>query len=68
MCTNAAVVKKMLSEAYSDAQVVLEVATGEEYAVAVNKDNPELTKAINGAIKKLQDDGTVEKLAAKWLG
>ena len=68
VCTNAAVVKKMLSEAYSDAQVVLEVATGEEYAVAVNKDNPELTKAINGAIKKLQDDGTVEKLAAKWLG
>ena len=68
VCTNAAVVKKMLSEAYSDAQVVLEVATGEEYAVAVNKDNPELTKAINEAIKKLQDDGTVEKLAAKWLG
>ena len=68
VCTNAAVVKKMLSEAYSDAQVVLEVAAGEEYAVAVNKDNPELTKAINEAIKKLQDDGTVEKLAAKWLG
>ena len=68
VCTNAAVVKKMLSEAYSDAQVVIEVATGEEYAVAVNKDNPELTKAINEAIKKLQDDGTVEKLAAKWLG
>ena len=68
VCTNGAVVKKMLSEAYSDAQVVLEVATGEEYAVAVNKDNPELTKAINEAIKKLQDDGTVEKLAAKWLG
>ena len=68
VCTNAAVVKKMLSEAYSAAQVVLEVATGEEYAVAVNKDNPELTKAINEAIKKLQDDGTVEKLAAKWLG
>ena len=39
VCTNAAVVKKMLSEAYSDAQVVIEVATGEEYAVAVNKDN-----------------------------
>ena len=37
-------------------------------SVAVNKDNPELTKAINEAIKKLQDDGTVEKLAAKWLG
>ena len=34
----------------------------------MNKDNPELTKAINEAIKKLQDDGTVEKLAAKWLG
>ena len=66
--TDSFVVKKMLSEAYSDAQVVLEVATGEEYAVAVNKDNPELTKAINEAIKKLQDDGTVEKLAAKWLG
>lgn len=68
VCTNAAVVKKMLADAYSDAQVVMSVATGEEYAIAVSKDNPELTKAINEAIKKLTDNGTVEQLASKWLG
>lgn len=68
VCTNSAVVKKMLADAYSDAQVVMQVATGEEYAIAVSKDNPELTKAINEAIKKLNDNGTVEQLASKWLG
>ena len=68
VCTNSAVVKKMLADAYSDAQVVMQVATGEEYAIAVSKDNPELTKAINDAIKKLNDNGTVEQLASKWLG
>ena len=38
------------------------------YAVAVPKDNPELLKAINAAIKTLQENGTIDDLTARFLG
>ena len=65
--TNKAVVEKML-EAYTEAEIVKSVATGEEYAIVVAKDNPQLTAAINEAIAKLEADGTIEELKAKNLG
>ena len=68
VCTNYAVVKKMLANAYSDAEIVLPIATGEEYAIAVSKDNPELLKAVNASIEKLKQDGTIDELTNKWLG
>lgn len=68
VCTNAAVVKNMLSTAYTNAEVIMSVATGEEYAVAVSKDNQDLTKAIDNAIKKLTDNGKIEEMTNKWLG
>ena len=68
VCTNYAVVQKMISTSYSDAEVVLPIATGEEYAIAVSKDNPELLKAVNSAIEKLKSDGTIDDLTNKWLG
>ena len=67
VCTNKAVVERMLANAYTDAQVVKSIATGEEYAVAVNKDNTALTDAINKALKELQDDGTIDNLIAKYM-
>lgn len=66
VCTNYAVVNKMVSEAYDDAEIIFEVATGEEYAIAVSKDNPELLAAVNEAIQKLEDNGTIDELKAKW--
>ena len=68
VCTNKAVVEKMLSQAYTDAHVVLNIATGEDYAIVSSKDNPELTKAINEAIAKLEANGTIEALIAEYLG
>lgn len=67
VCTNLAVVNKMLKDAYSDARVVLEVATGEEYAAVVSKDNPELTKKLNEALAKLEENGTIQELTNKWF-
>lgn len=64
--TNKAVVESML-EAYSDAKVLKSVATGEDYAIAVSKDNPELTAAINNALAELKSDGTLDKLQNEYL-
>lgn len=67
VCTNLAVVNRMIETAYTDAQIVIEVATGEEYAAVVSQDNPELTKQINEALKTLQENGTIEELTNKWF-
>ncbi|MBP3867191.1 MAG: amino acid ABC transporter substrate-binding protein [Eggerthellaceae bacterium] len=67
VCTNAAVVNKMLAEAYQDAVVVKSIATGEEYAMVVAKDNPALTKALNEAIAELEADGTLQRLIETWM-
>ena len=66
--TNKAVGKQMVADAYTDAQVVKEIATGEEYACAVSKDNDALLSAVNDAIKQLQDDGKLDALVKKYLG
>lgn len=67
VCTNLAVVKRMIETAYTDATIVVEVATGEEYAAVVAQDNPELTAAINEALAELESNGTIEELKAKWF-
>ena len=67
VCTNAAVVAKMLSDAYQDAQIVKPIATGEEYAVVISKDNPALTEAVNKALAELQADGTIDRLIQQYL-
>ena len=66
--TNKAVGNQMVADAYKEAQVIKEIATGEEYAAAVSKDNPALLDALNDAIKALQDDGTLDNLVKQHLG
>ncbi|WP_042347082.1 transporter substrate-binding domain-containing protein [Bacillus massiliigorillae] len=44
------------------------VLKNENIAIAVNKDNPALLKAINKAIKSMVEDGTYEKISKKWFG
>ena len=67
VCTNKAVVERMLANAYADAQVVKSIATGEEYAVAVAQENKALTAAINKTLEELQADGTIDDLVAKYM-
>lgn len=67
VCTNYAVVKKMIADAYQDATIVKSVATGEEYAIVVSQDNPQLTAAINAALAKLTEDGTIDALVEQYM-
>ena len=47
---------------------MLTSATGEEYAICVNKDNEALLTAINDALATLQEDGTIDELIAANMG
>jgi polar amino acid transport system substrate-binding protein len=42
--------------------------TGEQLGVAIKKDNTAMTEAINATLKRLTDDGTIDKLKTTWFG
>lgn len=48
-------------------QVVEQVETGEEYAIAVAKDNPELLAAFNEALAEIFEDGTYAEIFKKYF-
>lgn len=56
-----------VKNAYTDCEVITTIPTGEQYAMAVSKDNPELTAALNRALQAVRDNGTYADLEAKWL-
>ena len=47
-------------------KMVGEILTEEYYGIVLRKDDTELLKKINAALRELLQDGTVEKLHAKW--
>lgn len=57
-----------VKNSYTDAEVVQQIPTGEQYAIAVSKDNPALTKALNDALKSLKSNGKYDELYRKWFG
>ena len=67
VCTNAAVVASMVKVSYTDAAIVANYATGEEYGIAVAKSNEALLAAFNKALSELETEGTLEKISNKWL-
>lgn len=48
---------KILDTSYAD----------EDYAICFSKDNEELLNKVNDALKKLKDDGTIDKIVAKYI-
>lgn len=67
IAVDAPVANYYVKTAYSDCQVIKEIPTGEQYAIAVSKDNPQLTAALNKALQTLKDNGSYDQLATKWL-
>ena len=66
--THDAVVNQMISATYKDAVVVKTIATGEEYAIAISKDNEALLEAVDKALNELIEDGTVASIVDKYIG
>jgi len=48
-------------------EVVEQVETGEEYAIAVSKDNPGLKEAINAALEEMFADGSYAEIYKKYF-
>ena len=39
----------------------------EDYAAAIQKGNTDLLNAVNGALKELKEDGTIQKILDKYI-
>ena len=65
---DAPVAEAHIKGEYSDMAILETIATGEQYGIAVNKENTALTEAINGALSDMMADGTMDKLITSELG
>ncbi|MDR2196984.1 MAG: ABC transporter substrate-binding protein [Coriobacteriales bacterium] len=52
---------------YTDCEIIEVIPTGEQYGIAVSKDNPALLDAINTSLQKLIADGTYATLFSKYF-
>lgn len=58
---------KTFVEQTAGLKILDESFTDEEYAIAVKKGNTELLEKINGALKTLDDNGTLDDIVAKYI-
>lgn len=66
----AAVLDKPVAETYSEdnpVKVVAELITGEEYGIAVGKNNQALQEEINEGLAKVIENGTMDELIEKYF-
>ena len=68
MVIDLPVASNLISTSYSDLTIAKEIPTGEQYGIAVSKDNPALTEAINKVLADMEKDGTMTALKTKWFG
>jgi polar amino acid transport system substrate-binding protein len=57
----------LYAQSHPDMTVLAEQVTTEEYGMAIPKNQPETTKAINEALKKIKANGVYDQLVAKWF-
>lgn len=58
---------KVYAQSHPNVTVLDKQLTVEEYGFAIRKENSELTKAVNQALKTLRENGTYDKLVRKWF-
>jgi polar amino acid transport system substrate-binding protein len=61
------VAAEQVKTTYTNAQIIESIATGEQYGVAVSKDNPVLKKQIDTALQTLKSNGTFDSIFAKYF-
>ncbi len=58
---------KLYAQSHPDMTVLAEQITTEEYGMAIPKNQPATTQAINAALKQLKENGTYAALVTKWF-
>lgn len=59
---------KAFVAANDDLKIEPNVFADEDYAMAIKKGNTELLDKVNGAIRELKEDGTIDKILGNYIG
>ena len=59
---------KKFVEKNDDLEIIENVFDKEEYAICLSKDNADLTKEFNDALKELGDEGTLDSIRDNYIG
>ncbi|MGP4075987.1 amino acid ABC transporter substrate-binding protein [Halobacillus sp. K22] len=51
----------------SQVEIVAKEDNASETAMMFRQDNPELVEAVNGALKEMKEDGTLEEISNEWF-
>lgn len=68
LVTDLPVSSYQIKNSFTELQIIEEIPTGEQYGIAVSKDNPALTAAINKALADMETDGTMAAIETHWFG
>ncbi len=68
LVTDLPVSSYQIKNSFTELQIIEEIPTGEQYGIAISKDNPGLTAAINQALADMADDGSMAEIQVKWFG
>ena len=60
--------KYQIKRSYADLEIIEEIPTGEQYGIAISKDNPGLTAAVNAALAEMMEDGSMAAIESEWFG
>lgn len=67
VCQDLPISQYMVSHSYPECTIIEEIPTGEQYAMAVSKDNVALREAIDEALAALADDGTIDSIYERYI-
>ena len=68
LVTDLPVSSYQIKNSFDQLQIIEEIPTGEQYGIAVSKDNPALCEAINSALAAMVSDGSMAKIQVEWFG
>lgn len=68
LVTDLPVSSYQIKNSFTDLQIIEEIPTGEQYGIAISKDNPGLTAAINQALADMEADGSRAEIETTWFG
>ena len=68
LVTDLPVSSYQIKNSFTDLQIIEQIPTGEQYGIAISKDNPALCTAINVALMAMRDDGSLAAIEVTWFG
>ncbi len=68
LVTDLPVSRYQIKNSFTELQIIEEIPTGEQYGIAISKDNPDLTAAINAALAEMVEDGSIAAIETEWFG